>query len=334
MAYDPSDLRLPPWLLKLLNALIRLRIPIAPHWKIGMTRAGGLMFFSLLGLWSAAFYSGNNLLYLCGGMLLSIAFLACIQGIQILRHVPKLGHVLPTVLEQGVPHILRQQQAIETSASAMIEVVWNQADIHMQINMQRQRMTIMAHLFSKQRACTSIAQQQLSTAAPLGLWQLEYQRQDAALWLVLAAPVAWSETQSLGEVTASQRIDGDEYDDLRAYVAGDSIARIHWRKSTLNPDTWRIKRFTQAQPSHHQKHVRVDLRLPAYANEKDFDRLLGMAWYWLKKQGQHSHEHFILGQQYFDLAVPTDYQAAIKALAQAKIESMPPLQGEGMLLSL
>ncbi|MDQ6991425.1 MAG: DUF58 domain-containing protein [Mariprofundaceae bacterium] len=334
MAYNPSDLRLPPWLLKLLNALIRLRIPIAPHWNIGMTRAGGLMFFSLLGLWSAAFYSGNNLLYLCGGMLFSIAFLACIQGIQILRHVPKFGHILPTVLEQGIPHILRQQQTIATSTSAMIEVVWNQPDIHMQINMQTKHMTIMAHLFPEQRACTSIAQQHLSTAAPLGLWQIEYQRQDAALWLVLAAPIAWSETQSLGEVTASQRIEGDEYDDLRAYVAGDSIARIHWRKSTLNPDTWRIKRFTQAQPSHHQKHVRVDLRLPSYASAQDFDRLLGMAWYWLKKQGQYSHEHFILGQQYFDLAVPTDYQAAIKALAQAQSESTPPLQGEGMLLSL
>ena len=334
MAYDPSDLRLPPWLLWLLNALIRLRIPIAPHWKIGMTRAGGLMFFSLLGLWSAAFYSGNNLLYLCGGMLFSIALMACIQGIQMLRHVPKLGTVLPTVLEQGIPHIIRQQQNITSSASAMIDVRWRDTDIYMQINMQAQKMTIMAQLFSAQRACLSISQQTLTTSAPLGLWQLEYQRQDPALWLVLAAPVAWSDTQALGAFAASQRTEGDEYDDLRAYVAGDSLARIHWRKSTLNPDSWRIKRFTQAQASHHSRHLRVDLRLPAYASSKDFDRLLGMAWYWLKKQGQYSSEHFILGQQHFDLAIPKQYQAAVKALAQAQSESIPPLQGEGMVLSL
>jgi len=153
MAYDPSDLRLPPWILWLLDALIRVRLPFAPHWKIGMTRAAALMFFSLLGLWAAAFYSGNNLLYLCGGMLVSIAVLACLQSIQILRHFPKVGCALPTVLEQGNPYILRHKRDISSVSSAMVEVSWQQAPIHLHINMQLQQLTIMGKLFSSERAC-------------------------------------------------------------------------------------------------------------------------------------------------------------------------------------
>jgi len=334
MAYDPSDLRLPPWILWLLDALVRLRIPFAPRWRIGMTRAGALMFFSLLGLWAAAFYSGNNLLYLCGGMLLSIALLACVQSIQILRQFPRIGSALPTVLEQGNPYILRQYLTVSSSASAMLDVAWKEVPIEMHINMQSQRMTIMGKLFSSERACIHLSQQQLSTSAPLGLWHVAYQRQDSALWLVLPAPIAWTDAQVWGNDASPRKIEGDEYDDLRTYVAGDSPARIHWRKSTLAPATWRIKRFTQPQKTHHSRHLRVDLRLPKHANSKDFDRLLGMAWYWLKTQQKTAQTYFVLGQQRFELANPEHYQAAMQALAQAQVERMPPLQAEGMVLSL
>jgi hypothetical protein len=253
-----------------------------------------------------------------------------------------VGDALPTVMEQGNPYILRHKRDISSASSAMVEVSWQHPPIHLHINMQLQQLTIMGKLFSSERACIPLSQQQLSTAAPLGLWQLEYQRQDAALWLVLPAPIAWTDTQIWGNTTSTQRMEGDEYDDLRAYVAGDSLARIHWRKSTLEPETWRIKRFTQPQKSHHSMHLRVDLRCPKHASPKDFDRLLGMAWYWLKTHENQPNICFILGQQRFKInhakasakSNGEVYQSAMQALAQAQVEHLPPLEGEGMVLAL
>jgi len=336
MAYDPSDLRLPPWICWCLDALIRLRIPFAPRWHIGMTRAGALMFFSLLGLWSAALYSGNNLLYLCGGMLTSIACMAGFQGIQILRNLPMLGSALPDILEANTPYMLRKNIPTSSHASAMIEARWlsTAKPLHLHINMQSQHMTVMAKLHSSERANIALSKQCLSTSAPLGLWEISHQRCDPALFLVLPTPIPWTYTQTLGEHAISQRIEGDEYDDLRAYVAGDSLARIHWRKSTLEPSTWRIKRFSQAQQTKQSRHLRVDLRCPKHASPHDFERLLGMAWYALKSLGDEHDIVFILGQKRFQLAQPKAYQAALQALAQAEVETMPPLAGKGMLLAL
>ncbi|RMG81653.1 MAG: hypothetical protein D6712_15870, partial [Chloroflexi bacterium] len=75
MAYDPADLRLPPWLLRLFDALVRVRLPVGPKWRLGLTRPGVMYALALFGIWAAAFYSGNNLLYLCGSVLLAISLM-------------------------------------------------------------------------------------------------------------------------------------------------------------------------------------------------------------------------------------------------------------------
>jgi len=334
MAYDPADLKLPPWILRLLDMLISIRIPVGKTWHVGMTRAGALMFFSLLGLWAAALYSGNNLLYLCGGMLSAIAMTALWQGVHTLHQSPKFGSYLPSFVEKNSPIILRQKLTTTIQTSALIHIVWSQAGLQLNARLSSYTCTLMAQLHSQQRTCITLDQQKLTTSAPLGLWELEYQRYDKAMWIVLPKPVAWLNAQAAAFSTEQHHLEGDEYHDLRAYMPGDAVARIHWRKATLEPSTWRIKRFAQPEQQPHDMHLRVDLRLPALQSLAAFERLLGMAWHWLKYQPENSRARIIIGQQKFHLSEPEQTLAAIQALAASKPEKYEPLQGKGMLLSL
>jgi len=340
MAYNPSDLRLPPWLLRLLDGLIAIRIPIGRFWHIGMTRAGALMFFSLFGLWAAAFYSGNNLLYLCGAMLSAIAIAALWQGIQILRYCPKFGECLPDYMQHGEAFILRQHIEYTQKASALVHITWADTDIQLHARLSADTSLLTGQLIPNTRQYNKLEKQHLKTSAPLGLWELTYQRQDPALWVVLPKPVAWSalqyKPQTIGQDNPNPRWEGDEYHDLRAYAVGDSPSRIHWRKSTLEPASWRIKHFSQYSQQAEEAHLCVDLRLPKHlANHNEslaiFEALLGQTWYWLQtqilnKQTSSPIIHLNLGQQDFDCSKPQTLQAAIHAIAAAKPEQIPPKQ--------
>ncbi|MDQ6957253.1 MAG: hypothetical protein Q9M21_08655, partial [Mariprofundaceae bacterium] len=195
MAYNPSDLRLPPWLLRLLDGLVAIRIPIGHFWHLGMTRAGALMLFSLLGLWAAAFYSGNNLLYLCGAMLSAIATAALWQGIQTLRHCPKFGGFLPDYIECEQPFILRQHIAYNRNTSALLHITWVDSNIQLHARLSAQISLLMGQLSSHTRQYHKLRKQYLKTSAPLGLWEITHQRQDPALWVVLPKSITWSASQ-------------------------------------------------------------------------------------------------------------------------------------------
>ncbi|MDQ6954734.1 MAG: DUF58 domain-containing protein [Mariprofundaceae bacterium] len=357
MAYNPSDLRLPPWILYLLDALIAVRVPIGRYWHIGMTRAGALMFFSLLGLWAAAFYSGNNLLYLCGAMLTAIAMMALWQGVQLLRGLPLFGAYLPDFVEQCRPVVLRQDisDIARSTVSGLVDITWSEADLqlsaricaatrvqgdprrHGDSNVQPNQSRLIAQLQSSKRCYHKLTKQRLTTSAPLGLWELTYQRQDLAIWAVLPQAVAGLRVQGLGQ-NLQHRIEGDEYHDLRMYTPGDPLARIHWRKSTLDPSTWRIKRFSQAEEQPQKAHLRVDLRLPSGATQAAFENLLGLTWHWLQSQPESTsrghQSQLILGQQCFDCSQSDGRKAAIHAIAAALPEHHAPKHGAGFLLSL
>jgi len=196
----------------------------------------------------------------------------------------------------------------------------------------------LAHYHNHYRTFATFTTQHIKTSAPLGLWEVELQRQDPLVYVVLPQAIAWLDGQNLDQ-HQQQSIEGDEFHDLRAYVAGDTLARIHWRKSTLEPSTWRIKRFSQPEGNSHQKHLRLDLRLPSHQSQADFEHLLGMAWYWLKSQPQQAQAQCIIGQKRFDLADEKQYQQAAQAIAAAKPETQAPLQtrplqDQGLLLSL
>lgn len=338
MAYDPSDLRLPPWLLHLLDGLIAIRIPIGGFWHIGMTRAGTLMFFSLFGLWAAALYSGNNLLYLCGSMLSAIALTALWQGIQTLRHCPKFGDFLPDYIACEQPFILRQRIEYTRKTSALLHVAWANTEIQLHARLSADESLFMGQIYAHKRQYTKLEKQYLKTSAPLGLWEITRQRQDPALWVVLPKSIAWSasqyQSQNIGHHNLEPLYEGDEYHDLRAYAAGDSPSRIHWRKSTLEPASWRIKHFSQQTQQPKEAHLCVDLRLPKHLTNSHeqlaaFEALLARTWHWLQNQISSNQSppasiHLNLGQQDFDCSKAQALQAAIHAIAAAKPEHLPP----------
>mgnify|MGYP000350639483 CR=1 FL=1 len=121
MAYDPADLKLPHWLLRSLDLLIAISIPLGWSWRLGFTRPGIIFFAALLGIWAAAFYSGNNLLYLCGAMLTAISATALLHARRILRSFPDPVPLLP-YLQHNSTTIVHKQSNSELAAAAVVNV--------------------------------------------------------------------------------------------------------------------------------------------------------------------------------------------------------------------
>jgi len=327
MAYDPAELRLPRSLLFLFDFLIRIRLPVWPGWHIGTTRAGALYMAAMLGVWAAALYSGNNLLYLCGAMLLSLAAGALWHAVRLLNQVPRLAPFMPESGTAGTTAVLRQQLPLRFSSAACVDVSWQgEHPVMAVIRYTPEGSFLAGRLPAMARGVFDYSAQRLGTEAPLGMWRLEYERQDAWRWAVLPVPVAWSgvglELQR-GEETHRE---GDEWRDLRAYVRGDPMSRIHWRKAFQGD--WSVKRFGDGCATAQRKLLRVDLRGQAGGG---FEQLLGKACFWMRSCPQGT---LTLGRQTFDLSDAAQSGRAMLALADAVPETVPPAGEGGILLSM
>lgn len=336
MAYNPADLRLPSWLLRVLDALIRIEIPIAPAWRIGMTRPGVLLAGVLIGLWLAAFYSGNNLLYLCGAMLSALVFASIWQGVRLLKAVPPLAAVFPANTEAGEPYILRVPLPQPAPLIGMVDVLWHNDDVEVPFQLRLESASLLSgRLRAEKRSLIHLNRQRLTTEAPLGLWRISRLRDESRIWAVLPKSVIWTEAQS-GRVQQAKHFEGDELRDLRGYVPGDTISRIHWRKASLDVTQWSVKQFEQYEQTGESSKLRVDLRLPQAATKESFEALLGRAWYWVEghlRDGDKQLE-IVFGQQQFDLTSVEQRNAFFVALADASPQTVPAAGQGGFLLSL
>lgn len=340
MAYDPADLKLPAWLLGLLDRVVRMHLPLAPGWRLGFTRPGIIFVAGLSGVWAAAFYSGNNLLYLCGAMLLSLMLAALLQGVNLLRRLPVPA--LP-VLQAGETRLLHQtiRLPVPVACSGVVAVVCAVGDELLQLSARYQGHELRwdARLRSDQRGLFDTREVLLSSAAPLGLFVLSCRRPVGIEVLVLPVPVVWLKADGSGDEVGS--FSGDEWHDLRAYVAGDSPSRIHWRKAQGEPLTWAVKRFGAADDTQVKACLRVDLRLPPGMPMSAFEQLLGQAWFWVKQHGGECDirstgqpVELIIGGHCFDLGDTAQYQSALRAIAGATPAQQPPAGNDGLLLSL
>jgi uncharacterized protein (DUF58 family) len=333
MAYDPADLRLPPWLLRLLDWVVRIEAPVFSGWRIGVTRPGALYLGALMGIWAAAFYSGNNLLYLCGAMLFALAAAALVRGVQLLRRAPELGPALPEYVEAGRREVLQGVAPLLTDDAAMVDVKWHAAD---SILTGRLRLAgkgaLTGYFFSEARGCALFSRQELSTSFPLGLWRIIRLQQQQGKLLVMPRSVPWHDAQE--ELRRLEQ--GDEWYGLREYVSGDALSRVHWRKVTSADAGWTVKRFDRSEPHDQQQLLRVDLRLPSGMDEKKFEHLLGKAWYWFQEQLPHLKDGdlLVLGQEVFNLGDHQARDAAIEALACAEPDLSAPIGSGGVFLSL
>jgi len=338
LAYDPADLKLPAWLLGALNTLIRMHVPIFPGWRLGFTRPGIIFVAGLAGVWAAAFYSGNNLLYLCAAMMLSLLLVALLQSAYLLHHLP--APALP-LLEAGETTVMRHESTLFTAAvcSATVSVACAAGGESLQLNARCHGRSLRwnARLRVGRRGLFICREMLLNTAAPLGMFVLCCKRSVSIELLVLPVPVAWVQGAASGDGSEDLRA-GDEWHDLRAYVAGDSPRRVHWRKAQGEPATWSVKRFSAARDAQVNRCLRVDLRLPPGRPESDFERLLGQAWFWVKQWGDlpagDQSVELIVGRERFDLGDTVRYELALRALAGAQVAVEPPAGEEGLLLSL
>jgi len=343
MAYEPAELKLPAWLLTLLDALIRFRFPVAPGWTFGNTRAGVMFVAAMVGIWAAAFYSGNNLLYLCGAVMTALMLAAVSQAAWLLKSFPALQAALP-MLEAGRVTALRQPLAVRNpgafNASAIVEIsCWYAGGGFALIgHCSNQQICLQGRLQPERRGLFRIPRLQLRTTAPIGLFVLTCIRRDPFELIVLPAVAPWGSALA-GLSDAGVRLDGgragegDEWRDLRAYAPGDAPARVHWRKADGDIRNWVVKRFgSVAQSSKHQL-LRVDLRVPTGMDEAAFEQMLGRACGWIQQQ-EHRAAGLILGQAEFDFTQPGKYMQALKALAAVEPESGPPAGQGGLLLSV
>ncbi len=326
MAYDPADLRLPPLLLRLLDAIVRVRLPVWRGWRLGVTRPGALFVAALAGVWAAALYSGNNLLYLCGAMLLMLAVAGLAVAARLLTDMPYLAPVMPALGEAGTPSVVGCRLSHAFPFAACVEVRWCDG-VHALLRCTPEGSRLQAHAPAMPRGLYDLNAQELVTEAPLGLWRLMRRRNDAWQRAVLPAPVAWSDAAAYAGAQSSRPFrEGDEWRDLRAYVRGDPPARIHWRKAVMGE--WAVKRFSDGQAAAQTAILRVDLRgVPGDA----FERLLGRVCFWMRSR---EAGRLVLGSREFDLADAAERRAAFCALAAARPESAPPAGHGGLLLAL
>lgn len=303
---------------------------------MAMTRPGVILVAVLTGLWLAAFYSGNNLLYLCGAMLTALVFASIWQGVRLLKTVPSLATAFPSSTEAGESFVLRAPLPQPVFSIGMVDVLWYDDDVEVPLQLRLENSSLLTgRLRAEKRSLIHLYKQRLSTEAPLGLWRISRLRDESRAWAVLPKSVAWAEAYA-GNAQHAKYFEGDELRDLRGYVPGDAISRIHWRKAALEVNQWSVKQFEQHEQRGETSRLRVDLRLPPSASEESFEALLGRAWYWAEGylRSREKRLEIVLGQQQFDLTSLEQREAFFMALAAASPQTAPPAGQGGFLLSL
>lgn len=334
MAYDPADLKLPGWLLRFLDLLIAIRIPIARGWRLGFTRPGIIFFAALVGLWAAALYSGNNLLYLSGAMITAISVAALLQTRRILKYFPDPAALLPQ-LQQGDVTIVRREGELLFPAAAVVTIrgCYDGGDFSLLGRCEAGRLSLQGRIKVQRRGLYRCNALTLSSAAPLGLFLLELQRSQSGEVVVMPEPLCWqADGLNAGAPSNALRFGGDEWHDLRLYTPGDALSQVHWRKASGDLSGWRVKRFALDAAQAPVATLRVDLRMPAYAEDAAFERLLGRVWFWVL--GQNGDATLILGQHRFDLAEGMQSGALQRAIAGAVPEATPAAGDDGLLLAV
>lgn len=335
MPYDPSDLRLPPWLLRLMDLAVRSELHLGV-WRLGLTRPGALFLATLLGVSAAAVYSGNNLLYLCGAMFAAVGGAGLVSGMRLLRRLPAISPLMPDHTLAGVAHVLREALPVPYPFPAMVDVAWQgseQAELSFALRLEKGTAVLSGAVLADRRGTRKLARVALQTSAPLGLWRLALVREEAWDWVVAPAPVAMQEGYAAARRMAEAS--GDEWRDLRAYSPGDLRSRIHWRKlpaGSADPNQWLVKRFASPAQESEAPLLRVDLRLPDGMSPAALDRLLGQAVSWLLQPpaGHPDARRIIVGA--IECA-PGD-SSLWRLLAEAAAQAEPPAGQGGLLLSL
>jgi uncharacterized protein (DUF58 family) len=257
-------------------------------------------------------------------------------AIRLLQSLPTFKNVFPESTQAAQAYVLRSPLEVQATSSAVIDVVWHadQQQAALQLRHTAQESLLTGRIVSHRRGVFHLRRQVLQTSAPLDLLEITHVRDALCEWVVLPAPIPWAD-MSQGALQR-RHLEGDEWRDLRPYIHGDALSRVHWRKAAADVSGWTVKRFEAQAMGEQPRLLRVDLRLPASCSEAAFERLLGKAWFWLDarlKEGCRDIQ-LVLGQKGFNMDDPAKRKEALRAIAQAESEAMPPAGAGGVLLSL
>ncbi|MDX8394301.1 MAG: DUF58 domain-containing protein [Mariprofundales bacterium] len=332
---------MPNWLLWSFNLLVRISLPVFPNWRLQLTRPGILFIAALLAVITAALYSGNNLLYLCAAMLFVLAASAAGHAVFLLKNIPRLAEYMPEYINAHQNSAMRTMIIWRFPVSGSVQIKW-QSKMAMPVCSLRAegdyKSLLITRLPAYSRGLYDFHKQWLSTDAPLGLWHFSCVRHDKWTLAVLPKVIIWQQNGQVldktSDTTRTSIAEGDEWHDLRSYIPGDSLARIHWRKG-ISCEQWMVKRFGQSQGEAVTNTLCVDLRLQSsnkLKSKQDFERLLGMTHAWIN---EHPQGNIIFGQHKFYLSNPKQNKQALLVLAAAMPENKAPaLEADALLLSL
>jgi uncharacterized protein (DUF58 family) len=249
--------------------IARLRGLLRPPRTLRITRTGRTYLVLTLGVGLGALNTGNNLLYLVLGLLLSLIIVSGVLSERTLRglRVKRLG---TEAAFAGDPFAYRWSLEREGGSSFALSI--SEADVELEghatvpVLESGQAQVARADLVAPRRGCYRLKAIRVTTTFPLGLFAKSrvYDRDD----LLLVFPRRRTPTKPAGSTQSTQPGDaglaghGEGTGDIYGLVEqreGDDARRIHWLKSA---SLGALVRTTREREERKSVVLRVDPSLP------------------------------------------------------------------------
>jgi len=267
----PQDMTTDPpvgWRARLSAGLRQLLARLAPPRRIRPTRSGlGFMGLSLA-IGFAALNTGNNLLYLVLGMMLSLLSISgvlselSVQRLQVRRVVPP---ELVAGADMPVQLVIENPRRFTPAYGIWVEERWpassDGSPAYALMIPAGGSLTLRTHWRFSVRGRYQFSRMEVLTLFPFGFFRRSYFR-DVPLSVLVLPPVEpvtlrlQGTPEREGQVAKAKRGRGDDFYGLRQYQSGEDPRLIHWRSSA------RQGRLVARELAEHQrKRVLVMLEL-------------------------------------------------------------------------
>lgn len=224
-------------------AALRARFKAEPLRRLRFTREGRAFVGLTLGVGFAAINTGNNLLYLVLGMMLSLIIVSGILSELTLRHL-RVERALPATVYAGRPFLTNisvvNSKRRVSSFSVQIEDVFvghaqTKRCFFLKVPARAEQQTSYRSE-CKRRGVHAYRGFQISTRFPFGFFVKIRTVEAASEVLVLPrihpVPNLPADARArLGETTRPRKGSGREFHGLRPYRDGDDLRDVHWKRS-------------------------------------------------------------------------------------------------------
>ena len=233
---------------------------VEARWRrhLRTTREGKAFLFVTVGVGIAAFNTGNNLLFLVLGFMLSLIILSgilsevAIRGIRVSRRLPDRCHARSTTLiELTLLNKKTRAPSYSLEVEDLASGVATERRCYFLKVAPRAEQSATYRRTPARRGVLRLSGFRIATRYPFGLFEKWRIVPAAADLIVYPALVPTSEISPVffapgQEVTATQRGRGAEFAELRAYQEGDDARSIHFRRSAALGQLVVVERHAEA----------------------------------------------------------------------------------------